>query len=86
MINMSETTDIKIGKRGEIYTTHEIREKTGLTPGGKAIAKIEEGKLIIQPKPTALSLLEKPRINAKPITPEELSELRRELVEEMEAR
>lgn len=83
---MSEIVELKIGKRGEIYTTRKIREKIGFIPGGKAIAKVEEDKLIIQPKPTVLSLLEKPRINIKPISPEELSELRKEIVKELEAR
>lgn len=83
---MSETIELKIGKRGEIYTTREVREKTGLIPGGKALAKLEENRLIVQPKPTALSLLEKPRINVIPISPRELSELRRELAEEVETR
>jgi bifunctional DNA-binding transcriptional regulator/antitoxin component of YhaV-PrlF toxin-antitoxin module len=86
MANMSEVIEVKIGKRGEIYTTQKIREKVGLVIGGKAIAKIEGDKLIIQPKPSALSLLEKPRIGAKPVTPKEMSKLRRELAEEIEAR
>jgi hypothetical protein len=42
--------------------------------------------LIIQPKPTALALLEKPRINPKPLSLEELSQLRRKLAEEIETR
>ena len=83
---MSETEELKIGKRGEIYTTKKIRIKTGLSPGGKAIAIVKEGGLIIQPKPTALTLLEKPRVNAKPLSPEELSRLRRELAKEIESR
>jgi bifunctional DNA-binding transcriptional regulator/antitoxin component of YhaV-PrlF toxin-antitoxin module len=83
---MSETVEVKVGKRGEIYTTREIREKIGLIVGGKAMVRIDGGKLIIEPKPTALSLLEKPRIGAKPVTPEEMSKLRRELVGEIEGR
>ncbi|MEM2848846.1 MAG: hypothetical protein QXI36_01050 [Candidatus Bathyarchaeia archaeon] len=83
---MSEVEELRIGKRGEVYTTRKIRVKTGLTPGGKALALVEDGKLIIQPKPTALTLLEKPRVNPKPLTSEELSNLRRELVEEIEDR
>ncbi|MEM3551740.1 MAG: hypothetical protein QXN87_08785 [Candidatus Bathyarchaeia archaeon] len=81
---MSETVEVKVGKRGEIYTTREMRKKIGLIVGGKALAKVDEGKLIIEPKPTALSLLKKPRIGVKPVTPEEMSKLRRELVEETE--
>lgn len=81
---MSEAVEVKVGKRGEIYTTREMRKKIGLIVGGKALAKVDEGKLIIEPKPTALSLLKKPRIGVKPVTPEEMSKLRRELVEETE--
>jgi len=80
----SEGIEVKIGKRGEIYTTREIREKTGLAAGGKAKARIEGGKLVIQPKPSALSLLDKPRVAAKPVTPKEMAEHRRELSEEVE--
>jgi len=83
---MSEKEELKIGKRGEIYTTYKIRRKTGLTPGGKAIAIVEENRIILQPKPTALTLLEKPRINPKPLSPEELSQLRKELAKEIETR
>jgi len=83
---MSETEEVKIGKRGEIYTTHRMRMKTGLTPGGRAIAIVEENRLIVQPKPTALTLLEKPRINPKPLSPRKLSQLRKELAQEIETR
>lgn len=81
---MSEIEELKVGKRGEIYTTQKIRMKTGLTPGGKAIAIVEEKRLILQPKPNALTLLEKPRTNPKPLSPDELSRLRKELAEEIE--
>jgi len=83
---MSEIEELKVGKRGEIYTTQKIRMKTGLTPGGRAIAIVEEKRLIVQPKQTALTLLEKPRMNPKPLSPEELSQLRRELAQEIETR
>jgi bifunctional DNA-binding transcriptional regulator/antitoxin component of YhaV-PrlF toxin-antitoxin module len=83
---MSETEELKVGKRGEIYTTQKIRMKTGLIAGGRVIATVEEKKLIVQPKPTALNLLEKPRINPEPLSPEELSQLRKELAKEIETR
>jgi len=83
---MSENTELKVGKRGEIYTTRELRKKVGFTLGGKALARIEGGRLIVQPKPTALTLLKKPRVEAKPISQEELSRLRRELAEELETK
>lgn len=82
---MSETT-LRVGKRGEIYTTRRIRERTGLAPGGMVVAKVEEKALILRPKPTAISLLKEPRANAKPISLEELSGLRRELAKRLETR
>lgn len=78
--------ELAVGKRGEIYTTREVREKIGLVPGGRALVSIEGDKLIIRPKPTALSLLRKARIDAEPLNPEELSKLRKELAERIEAR
>lgn len=83
---MSEIEELRIGRRGEIYTTRRIRVKTGLAPGGRAIAMVEKGRLIVQPKPTGLSLLDKPRVNPKPLGTEELSNLRREIAAEVEAR
>ena len=50
---MSDVVELKIGKRGEIYTTREVRDKAGIVPGGKAVARVEGDRLIIQPKPTA---------------------------------
>jgi bifunctional DNA-binding transcriptional regulator/antitoxin component of YhaV-PrlF toxin-antitoxin module len=81
---MSEKTELSVGMRGEIYTTKEMRKKVGLKPGEKAIATIENGKLVIEPKPSAASLLRKPRVNAPPLDPEELSQLRRNLADRIE--
>jgi len=86
MIFMSGTIELRVGKRGEIYSTSKIRKKTGLTPGGRAVATIEENRLIVEPKLSALTLLEKPRVNVKPLTQEEVSQLRRELSQEIETR
>ena len=83
---MSETEELKIGKKGEIYTTKKIREKAGQAPGGKVIATVDKGQLILKPKPTALNLLEKPRVNTKPLSPEELSRSRGKIAEEIETR
>ncbi|MGQ9469390.1 MAG: hypothetical protein ACUVTD_06145 [Nitrososphaerales archaeon] len=38
---MSETVELKVGKRGEIYTTSEIRRTIGLDPSGRVVARIE---------------------------------------------
>ncbi|MDI6691021.1 MAG: hypothetical protein QME50_04020 [Candidatus Bathyarchaeota archaeon] len=83
---MSEKMELRVGKKGEIYTTHEVREKVGIMPGGKVLASIRGHELVVQPKLTALSLLEKPRINVEPLRLEELSKLRKELAERLEAR
>jgi bifunctional DNA-binding transcriptional regulator/antitoxin component of YhaV-PrlF toxin-antitoxin module len=83
---MSEKMELVVGKRGEIYTTREVRERIGLVPGGRALASIEENTLVIQPKPTALSLLRMSRIDAEPLSPDELSKLRKELAERLEVR
>lgn len=83
---MSEEIELVVGKRGEIYTTREVRERIGLVPGGRVIASIEEDRLVIQPKPTALSLLGRRRIDAEPLSPEALSKLRKELAERLEVR
>ena len=83
---MSDVVELKIGKRGEIYTTREVREKAGIVPGGRAVARVRGDQLIIQPKPTALSLLTAPRVNSTPVSAEELSELRRELARDLESR
>ena len=82
---MSEKTELSVGTKGEIYTTKKIREETGLQPGEKAIAQVLEGRLIIEPKPTGLSLLRKKR-TAPPITPEEMQRHRRELTERLKER
>ena len=83
---MSEKTELSVGMRGEIYTTKEIRKRVGLEPGEKAVATVEKGKLVIEPKPSAASLLKKPRVDAPPLDPEELSRLRRDLADRIETR
>ena len=83
---MSEKLELVVGKKGEIYTTRRLREKIGLVPGGIVQVIFDDGRVIIQPKPSALSLLRKARVNAEALKPEELSKLRKELAEELEAK
>jgi len=80
---LSEKFELVIGKKGEIYTTAELREGAGLVPGGRAEAELVEGKIVIKAKPTAMSLLRQRRIGKK-VNVKELEELRRELGEELE--
>jgi hypothetical protein len=84
--DMSEKLELVVGRKGEIYTTRRLREKIGLVPGGRALATFDDGRLVIQPKPSALSLLRKARVNAEALKPKELSKLRKELAEELEVR
>jgi bifunctional DNA-binding transcriptional regulator/antitoxin component of YhaV-PrlF toxin-antitoxin module len=84
-MTQSDTVEVTVGKKGEIYTTQELRDKSGIVPGGKVIAKVVDGKLLIEPKRDALSLLRAPRIG-RPITLEELREHREELAKELEER
>lgn len=53
---------LKVGKRGEIYTTAELREALKLKPGSTVLARIiAEGKMLIEVTPTIEELLEKPK-------------------------
>lgn len=83
---MSDTTELRVGKKGEIYTTNDVRQKTGIAAGGSVIAAVEGSRLVLEPKPTALDLLRKSRVKAKPLTPRQISELRKELSHGLERR
>ena len=70
---MSETV-LKVGKKGEIYTSKEIREEVGIRPGGYVKAVVKDGKLIIEGLPTIEDLLDEAVIELNPEEVEELSE------------
>ncbi len=53
---------LKVGKRGEIYTTAELREALKLKPGSTVLARIvDEGKMLVEVTPTIEELLKKPK-------------------------
>ncbi|MGI0079741.1 MAG: AbrB/MazE/SpoVT family DNA-binding domain-containing protein [Nitrososphaerales archaeon] len=56
---MSEIT-LKVGKRGEIFTTKELRKIANIKEGGKVKVKIIENKVIIEPVLSIESLLKRP--------------------------
>ena len=59
--NISEFK-LKVGKRGEIYTTAKLRKILNLKPGSTVIAKvIDERKVLIEVTPTTEDLLERPK-------------------------
>jgi len=72
-MDMSEVV-LKVGKRGEIYTSKELREKVGIRPGGLVRAVVEGRKLIIEPIPSIEDLLKEAVAELTPEEAEELSE------------
>ena len=76
---MSES---RVGSRGELFTTKEMREKLGLKPGGKVLMNVEGGRLVVEPMLDLVELLaEQPAVE---VTLAELEEERRGLSREVE--
>ena len=60
MNSNSSEFKLKVGKRGEIYTTAKLRRILNLKPGSTVIAKVVgEGKVLIEVTPTIEDLLER---------------------------
>jgi len=72
-MDMSEAV-LKVGKKGEIYTSKELREKTGIRPGGLVKAIVEGRKLIIEPIPGIEDLVKEAVVELTPEEAERLSE------------
>jgi len=75
--------ELKVGAKGEIYTTGEIRRAVGIEPRTVIVAEVGEKQLILRPKESAEHLLEKPRFEVPPIGPKQLSKLRRKLAKDL---
>ncbi len=65
---------MKVGKRGEIYTTKEIRSLVGIKEGGKVIAYVVNGMLIIRPIPNVSEKIRRYIVSLSPNEVEEISE------------
>ena len=53
---------LKVGKKGEIYTTSKLRKILNLKQGNTVIAKVVgEGKVLLEVNPTIEDLLKKPK-------------------------
>ena len=65
---------MKVGKKGEIYTSKELREKTGIKPGGLVKATVEGRKLIIEAIPSIEDLVKEIVMELTPEEAERLSE------------
>ena len=69
---------VKVGERGEIYTTKEIRELAGIEAPGELILIVRRGEIIIKKLPLLEELL-----NKKPLLEMTFEEAER-LSEEMQ--
>jgi len=50
-------SESRVGSKGELFPSKEIREKLGLRPHTKVIYRVEDGKLIIEPVPSLEELI-----------------------------
>lgn len=51
---------LKVGRKGEIFTDKELRERAKIREGGKVRAIFESGRLIIEPVPSLEDLISSP--------------------------
>ncbi len=70
---MSEET-LKVGKRGEIFTSKELRRKAKIRGGGKVRATVVNDRLIIESIPSIEELIQSPKLTIKAKNAELLSE------------
>lgn len=73
----------RVGSKGELFPSKEIREKLGLKACSKVVFTIESGRLVVEPVPT----VEEAIAMGTPveITLEEFHKARRELSRQAEA-
>jgi bifunctional DNA-binding transcriptional regulator/antitoxin component of YhaV-PrlF toxin-antitoxin module len=69
---LSETT-LRVGKRGEIFTTKELRRKANIKSGGKVKAKVMGDRVILEPVLSIEYLLKRPRLAT--LTPKQAERL-----------
>ncbi len=65
---------LRVGRRGEIYTTVEIRSALGLREGGLVRAYVVGGRLIIEPIESLEDRIRRSLVALSPREAEELSE------------
>ena len=64
---------LRVGKKGEIYTTREIREKLGIKEGGRVLAYIVDDMIIIVPLPSVEEKIKRVVLKLSPREVEEIS-------------
>lgn len=80
---MQKRVEFTVGAKGEIYTTEEVRRAVGIEPPTVVVVEVRERQLILRPKESGEHLLEKPRFEVPPISPKQLSKLRRKLAKDL---
>ena len=65
---------LRVGRRGEIYTTREIRERLGIREGGEVIAYVSGDKLVIKPVKSLEEKIRSTVVELEPGEAERLSE------------
>lgn len=69
---LSETT-LNVGKRGEIFTTKELRRRAKIKSGGKVKATVIGDKVVLEPVLSIEYLLKRPRLAV--LTPKQAERL-----------
>jgi bifunctional DNA-binding transcriptional regulator/antitoxin component of YhaV-PrlF toxin-antitoxin module len=77
-----EKSEGRVGSKGELFPSKEIREKLGLIPHTRVIYRVENGKLIVEPVHSVEDMIDLPP--EVEITQEELDADRRELSRRLE--
>jgi bifunctional DNA-binding transcriptional regulator/antitoxin component of YhaV-PrlF toxin-antitoxin module len=80
---VQKRVELTVGAKGEIYTTEEVRRAVGIEPPSVVVAEVGERQLILRPKESGEHLLERPRFQVPPISPKQLSKLRRKLAKDL---
>jgi len=65
---------LKVGKKGEIFTTAEIRKKANIKEGARVSARVVGNKLVIEPIASIEEILRRPVVKLTTKEAEELSE------------
>jgi len=65
---------LKVGKKGEIFTSKELRRRAKIREGGKVKATIVNDRLVIEPIPSIEGIIQSPKLTIKAKDAELLSE------------
>jgi len=80
------TFELKVGKKGEIYTVKGVRDALNISPGDVLLVFVENGLMIAKKKKVGLDLLDEPELTPYSVTSDEMDSLRKELSRFLEKR